>query len=299
MSPLISLDIAVQDTSETIELIEIGDEPVQMVQFHDIVSSDDDPVDDDDDEGVEAQGSQGSAGSPGIVSILSGGPSDPSELSLTPPPRPSRKVRQRADLDDSLPTSACPFSPTSTSASPIATPPCKQRKRMSWQCNSDHGDQLMNLMTPPSKRAKRQARLRHVPQPDDQITAVPAESGDAQVTVFGEGLIRQELQKLLVLAKEHYPSQPILDSEGRVRLTDGRVGPAWKEMMLRAPDYFNQRFRSIRQKEAYGRVVRALFGRIASKLAAEGKLEFLGLINEIIASSSGSSSNVPVSSASG
>ena len=98
------------------------------------------------------------------------------------------------------------------------------------------------------------------------IIAVPANFAR---TKLGEQLIQQELQKLLEMDSLHHPSRPILDSEGRVKLRGGKIGPTWEELLLRAPAHVSQRFTKIRQREAYGRAVHALFVKITAKLAGE------------------------------
>ena len=76
-----------------------------------------------------------------------------------------------------------------------------------------------------------------------EIPALPQNFGRNRQ---GEKLIRQEMQKLVELAAMAFTSQPLLSTEGHVRLRgeNGKfhTGPHWSEVLIRAPDFFSIKF---------------------------------------------------------
>lgn len=88
----------------------------------------------------------------------------------------------------------------------------------------------------------------------------------------GEKAVRQAMQKMYRLHADKFPTKPLFDSEGRLRLKpqgDGHEPPTWTEIVARAPMYFCNLLFKIRQRPAYGQAVFQIFEKIQQELRAD------------------------------
>lgn len=97
----------------------------------------------------------------------------------------------------------------------------------------------------------------------------------------GDQLIRQEMQRLIEHHNAEKPDRPILTPEGRVRLRDPKtgstyVGHPWSNIVERAPTFFSNKFRAIRNKDLYGQAVHTEFVKMT-----KSRTDFLRTIHEI------------------
>ena len=122
----------------------------------------------------------------------------------------------------------------------------------------DNCELLRKLLADPDKAEKESAKKQK-----KEIPALPK-----NFTRFSQGdlLIRQETQRLL---EKHAAAGPILTEEGRVCLRSTKTGAAykgllWKEILQRAPQYFDTKYSKIRAREEYGKVVHADFVRMSN-----------------------------------
>ena len=105
------------------------------------------------------------------------------------------------------------------------------------------------------------------------LTLLPeAIPSNFQRSKMGDRVIRQEVQKLLLLDHERHPSKPLLTEDGRVRLKhpatgQTEVGLPWSEILERVPTYFSNMFKSVRSRESYGTAVHGYLVRLARQLS--------------------------------
>ena len=110
--------------------------------------------------------------------------------------------------------------------------------------------------------------LKAQPARAKEIAALP---GNFARTKQGEKLLRQELQKLLEIDCTNNPSRPLLSADGRVRCKGDNgaiiLGPAWEDLLTRAPSAISEKFRKIRNREEYGRAVHSMLVKLTAQLS--------------------------------
>ena len=97
----------------------------------------------------------------------------------------------------------------------------------------------------------------------------------------GDQLIRQQLQKLLILEQAHFGEDSLRNADGRIKI--GEDFPSWESLKQMAPTWISTKLAKIRSRVEFGKSAHAYFELIHSQLCRTPpcRKEFVQFLHDI------------------